>query len=201
MQRGAFLRHVDEGPTGSVPPVTLPQPRPTRNADHTRLFIHTTGDDYQVVRLGVTLAVLRSAVAPTFSRSDPVVLYTVGGETRHSILRHQLDDDGRDAPVQQVNLDHLGLPLALEQRIGNLAISDESLAICFGGEGLADHMWAGVLYEDETQLAFLIDTRVELGVLLRSVSIDLSGRFVVLEPAVGALVVWDTHEKTYSPVL
>jgi hypothetical protein len=202
MQRGAFLRHVNEGPTGSVPPTSLPAPRPTRNADHTRLFVHTAGNEYRVVRFGVTLALLQSVIEPTFSRSDPVVLYTIGGETKHSILRHELDDDGRDAPVPQINLDHLSLPLALEQRIGNLAISDESLAVCFGGEGNSDHMFAGVLYEGEDQLAFLIDTRVEpgCGFLLRSVSIDLSGRYIVLEPATGPLVVWDTHEKTYTHV-
>ena len=103
---------------------------------------------------------------------------------------------------EQVNLDWLLLPLTLAQRVGNLAMSDESLAICFGGVGQDDHMYAGVLYEMEAQLAFLIDTRYEPGLrcLLRSVSIEPSGRYVVLEPADGPLVVWDTHEKTYTPV-
>jgi hypothetical protein len=201
MQRGQFLRHDEEGPTGSLMPDALPEPRALTNADRTRT-VRRKGPETFVIAVGeLVLGRVPSAVEPTWSRSNPATLYTVGGETQHSILVNTIGPTG-DTTIEQLNLDWLALPLTLAQRIGNLAVSDESLAICFGGAGQDDHCYAGVLYEGETQLAFLIDTRTEpgCGFLLRSVSIEPSGRFVVLEPADGPLVIWDTHQKTYTPV-
>lgn len=208
MERGAFLRHAENlGGGAPVAPGNFLDSIATRdNTNRLRYVPLGDGLHYVVTHFGggppFQVAVVESTVVPTFSRSDPAVLYTVGGATKHTIQGVELDTVLRRT-IDILNLDHLGLGLPLTALVGSLGMSDESLVVCFGGEHTNQHMYCGVLLEREDQFAYLIDTRAEPGlgpVFLRAATIDRSGRWVVLQLANGALVVWDTHHTHYIPI-
>jgi hypothetical protein len=205
MLRGAFLRHAEDlGGGAAVKPTTFLDSIATRNNTN-RLRYTANGDGtYAVTHFAppFPVATVTSAVVPTFSRSDPAVLYTVGGDTRHTIQGTELDTILRRTR-DILNLDHLGLGMPLTSKVASLGTSDESLVACFGGEHLNDHMYCGVLLEREDMFAYLIDTRREPGlgpVLLRAATIDRSGRWVVMQLADSSLVVWDTYHTVYTPI-
>jgi hypothetical protein len=202
--RGAFLHHL----AGTLGPDTATQQAPrakpddlaTTNADGTLIYKHAKGAWGVFPAAGKDpIAIVESTCAPTFSRSDPTVLYVVGGAVRHTIQAVVLDTSGVVRIEDKLNLDHLLLGLTVPSVVGGLGASDQSLVFFFGGETPNTHMWVGVWLEREDAPAYLLNTQREpgLGFLLHDVSVDLSGRYLVLDP-VGGPDEWvlDLHDGT-----
>lgn len=151
------------------------------------------------------LCAITSQCEPTFSRTDSSRVYAVGGPVTRTIQAITLGADGVVETTDLVDLDTLGLPGLVEPRtyVGGLVSADDSVAVFFGGTGQDHHHYAAVLRGDAIEL--VVDTLAEpgLGFLLHSISVDRTGRFVVLYPVQAKpfhMVIWDTHRGTFAPV-
>jgi hypothetical protein len=152
------------------------------------------------------LTTISSQCEPTWSRSVVDGMWAVGGPVTRTIQALFVHDDGTVETRDILNLDHLGLGLAEPRTyVGGMVSADGAVAVFFGGQGQDDHHWAAVLLEGESQFAFLVDTLAEpgLGFKLHSISIDRTGRYVVLYPVQAKpfhMVIWDTQTRTFAPV-
>lgn len=148
-----------------------------------------------------------SQCEPTFSRTDPNRLYAVGGAVTRTIQAIVLDAAGVADTLDLLDLDTLGLPDLVEPRtyVGGIVSSDDSLAVFFGGTGQDRHHYAAVLRDGAADFAYMIDTMTEpgLGFLLHSISIDRTGRYVVLYPINAKpfhVVIWDVVAGVFTPI-
>lgn len=206
---GSRLLRVTDGSSGGSWRVASNVHVATWNADSSRFYLlGPNGKQVMALDGGVPrpLATISSQGEPTFSRSDPDRIYGVGGPSTRTVQASTIDADGNVAVTDLLDLDTLGLAL-VEPRtyVGGMVTSDESVAVFFGGAGQDQHHYAGVLREGETVLAALVDTLTEpgCGFKLHSISIDRTGRFVVLYPVNAKpfhMVIWDTEAQTFTPV-
>lgn len=146
-----------------------------------------------------------SQTEPHFSRVDPDVLFTVGGPITRTIQRSSLKTK---TVTDLLDLDTLGLPLATPRTyVGGIGSSaaPEVLVAFFGGEQADLHHYVLWLPLDGRPRK-VIDT-LPLGYHLHAVSVDLSGRYVILYPpgpdlakGLAPKIVWDTQTDTFTPL-
>lgn len=159
------------------------------NADNTMfVLVGQTGTHvftWDATALRATfLTAVTSQVEPCWSRSDPRVLYGIGGRLTRTIQAFRIEGDGTIQVTDLLDLDTLGLGL-VEPRtyVGGLVTSDDAIVVFFGGTGQDKHCYCGQLMEGETSFASLLDTRVAaLNFLLHSVACDRTGQYVTLYP-------------------
>lgn len=150
------------------------------------------------------LDVVSSQCEPCWSRTDPHVLYVVGGPISRTIQAITFDGDAIAHKVDVLDLDTLGLALDEPRTyVGGLLTSDSSIVVFFGGDGQDRHCYVGQLPEGAHAFAGLVDTRaIGAGFLLHSAAVDLSGRFIALYPTnaqPSQTVILDTQQRTSTP--
>lgn len=142
-----------------------------------------------------------SQAEPSWSRTDPDVLYTIGGPQTRTIRKWS-------APTGNVtdllDLDTLGLPDLLLPRtyIGTViaAGTPEAVVAMFGGKSQDDHHYViRIVGSNYT----ILDTVSRMNFRLHGTSVDLTGRWVFLYPRDAVpyqVVIWDTMTGSLTPI-
>jgi hypothetical protein len=147
-----------------------------------------------------------SQCEPCWSRTDPNVLYTVGGPKGRTI--QAITFDGAELlTADLLDLDTLGLDLggdddATRTYVGGIITGDWDIVVFFGGTGQDKHCYVGQLPIGATGFAQLYDTRAQ-GFLLHSVAAARSRQFITLYPTAATphqTIVIDTIMGTFTPV-
>lgn len=183
------------------------------SADSKSFYVMGSGGEVKVFdvepsTLNITLHTPYSApysqVEPQFSRTDPSILYTVGGPRAHTIRQWNLKD-GQFANV--LDLETLGLlNIAEETYIGGIVSggNPEVVVAFFGGGGQDAHRYVVVTTPGSGNILKLLDTQTRGGYRLHSIAVDPTGRFVFLYPTNSLphqVIIWDTSVDTLTPVL
>ncbi len=180
------------------------------NADSTCFYVMGTGGKrlYQID--GSSPGEFRSQPEAQCSRVDPDVIFVGGGPIARTLQRCSIS---RRTYTSLLDLDTLGLNLATPRTyIGGICSSaaPEVVVVFFGGEQADRHRYVVWLPLDG-RARKIIDTQAPIvaggglaGFWLHSVSVDLSGRYVVLyptsslSPAIAKKILWDTTTDTYT---
>jgi hypothetical protein len=178
------------------------------SADSSMFFV--VGAGRKLFRLDPNLLVAQpfadvtSQCEPSWSRTNPSQLFVVGGPVTRTVQQVTVSDDVL-ITEDLLDLDTLGLPDLVEPRtyVGGLVTSDQSVVLFFGGKGQDDHHYALVLWKNGGQQ--LIDTlqQPDGGFRLHSISVDRTGRYVVLYPVQAKpyhMVIWDTDGDVFTPI-
>lgn len=195
-----------------VTDATLDGSRSWRVASNTHLAAwNATGRLFYVINGGGSIAVFNAAgtdtglrpysqAEPTFSRVDPDVLFTIGGPhvrtiRKFSVASNQFTDVLELDTVQAV---------PAESYVGGIVTggAPETLVAFFGGAGADQHRYV-VWYPLDGRPRKFVDTQARFGYRLHSISVDLSGRFVLFYPTNAQpyqVVVWDTQTDTFTPI-
>lgn len=139
-----------------------------------------------------------SQIEPTFSRVDPDVLFTVGGPLVHTIRKYSFAT-GVTTDVFDIDTLGLGLVSPVTYIGGVVNSANDVLAVFFGGGGQDAHHFVWVR---DSAGDHLLNTATR-GYNLHAISIDQSGRFVLLYPANAKpfqVVVWDVQANTLTPI-
>lgn len=143
-----------------------------------------------------------SQTEPQFSRVDPDVLYTVGGPNTRTLRRYSFSKGFANDILE---LDTIKAGLADPRTyVGGIisAGNPEVLVAFFGGQSQDQHTF--VLYYPLHGPSWnLLDSQARLGCKLHAISVDLSGRYVLLYPANAKpyqVIVWDTETDALTPV-
>lgn len=165
-------------------------------ADGTACFVVGGGGDVRVIRFGQPTRFPYSQLEPCFSRTDPNILFTVGGGADIRTIRtYSLATDTTTTLLPLTSV----LP-GLTGYVGGLLSAAGTLVAFCGGAGADQHPYVVHI----TNTVRIKDTRNLLGgFLLHSVSVDLTGRYVLLYPAGASpnqTIVWDTQADTLTPV-
>jgi len=125
---------------------------------------------------------------PCWSRRDPNVLYTLGGQWGRTIQAVTLLGEGNAQTTDLLDLDTLGLDLGFDDAtrtyVGGIITSDDSIVVFFGGTGQDKHHYIGQMPIGGTTFTTLVDTQTlgPLACLLHSAAVDLSGQYLALYP-------------------
>ena len=144
--------------------------------------------------------VITSQIEPTFSYVDPNVVF---GVTQHTVRTWSL---ATGAAADVVNLDqkYPALPL-LNTYVGGIVTTDrDQWVVFFGGGGQDQHVFI------HHSIAGLLDLRGK-GWKIHSVSLERTGRYVFIYPAINAATgqlplgvaqvqVWDTQNGSITPI-
>jgi hypothetical protein len=142
-----------------------------------------------------------SNVEPSFSFTDPNVLFIMGGPTLHTVRRFSVSSM-TSTDVLNLDVAYPNLPLA-NTYVGGLHLADNDVwAVFFGGAGQDAHR-----YVHHSTGKFLDTQTLATPFLIHAASLDRSGRYVVLYPrggdvsTVGApAVIWDTQTNAVTKV-
>lgn len=136
---------------------------------------------------------ITSQIEPSFSYVVPQVIF---GAVNHTIKSWRLDMGG-STDILNLDTRYLGLPLAGTYIGGFLNADQDVWAVFFGGAGQDQHVFV------HHSVAGLLDVRAD-GWKIHSISLDRTGRFVLVYPAVdptlgrlapgvAQVYVWDTQ--------
>lgn len=138
---------------------------------------------------------------PAWSRSNPDVLYTIGGSITRTIRAYSVS---KNTFTDVQDLDKLGLPDLVNPRTyvgGVISAGNPDVVVAFfGGQGQDNHHYVIRIVNGTYQI---LDTVSRLNLRLHSASVDLSGRYVFLYPTNAVpyqVVVWDTTTNVLTPV-
>jgi len=176
------------------------------NADSTLFYVVGAAGKRLYRRDGSFVSTFTSQPEAQFSRVDPDVLFVGGGPIARTLQRYSLS---KKTYTNVFDLDALELPTVTPRTyIGGIGSSaaPEVVVVFFGGEEADRHRYVLWLPLDGRPRKILDTQKVSAPTpyLLHSVSVDMTGRYVLLyptaslSPAVAKKIIWDTTTDVFT---